>query len=228
MSVVVVGVDAQVVALLLARVAWLEDANTASESERARLEEQVGRLEAEHERLQGDLGRLRGARDRLEHANQRLRDAIEALRRAAKRQAAPLSKGDPNPKPKRAGRRAGAGYGARGTGERRSASTGSSPSSCPIVARVWRRGGRRAGRDPAGRGLPEPIGVITRFEVPIGRCASCGRRVQPRHPERTSDALGAAGAQLGARAVALASWLRTGLGSARARSPDCSASSAWR
>jgi transposase len=60
--------------------------------------------------------------------------------------------------------------------------------------------------------LPEPTPVVTRFEVPIGRCASCGRRVQPRHLEQTSDALGAAGAQLGPRAVALASWLSKGLG----------------
>jgi transposase len=46
----------------------------------------------------------------------------------------------------------------------------------------------------------------------VGRCRSCGRRVQPRHPEQTSDALGAAGAQLGPRAVALAAWLSKGLG----------------
>jgi len=36
--------------------------------------------------------------------------------------------------------------------------------------------------------------------------------VQPRHPAQTSDALGAAGAQLGPRAVALAAWLSKGLG----------------
>jgi len=52
--------------------------------------------------------------------------------------------------------------------------------------------------------LAAPAGVITRFEVPIGRWVVGGRRVQPRHPEQTSDALGAAGAQLGGRAVAFA------------------------
>jgi transposase len=36
--------------------------------------------------------------------------------------------------------------------------------------------------------------------------------VQPRHPAQTSDALGAAGTQLGPRAVALAAWLSKGLG----------------
>jgi transposase len=48
--------------------------------------------------------------------------------------------------------------------------------------------------------------------VHIGRCQVCHRRVQPRHPEQTSDALGAAAVQLGPRAVALAAWLSKGLG----------------
>ena len=41
---------------------------------------------------------------------------------------------------------------------------------------------------------------------------SCGRRVQGRHPRQTSDALGGAASQLGARAVALATELNKGLG----------------
>ena len=52
----------------------------------------------------------------------------------------------------------------------------------------------------------------TRFEVAIGRCGACRRRIQPRHPEQTSDALGAAGVQVGSRAVALAAWCDKGLG----------------
>ncbi len=61
--------------------------------------------------------------------------------------------------------------------------------------------------------LPPPqASVVCRYEVHIGRCRSCGRRVQPRHPEQTSDALGAAGVQLGPRAVALAAWCSKGLG----------------
>ena len=60
--------------------------------------------------------------------------------------------------------------------------------------------------------LPPARPLVTRFEVRIGRCRVCGRRVQPRHRAQTSDALGAAGAQLGPRAVALAAWLSKGLG----------------
>ena len=59
---------------------------------------------------------------------------------------------------------------------------------------------------------PPKATQITRFEVAIGRCGGCRRRIQPRHPEQTSDALGAAGVQVGSRAVALAAWCNKGLG----------------
>src|SRR4029450_1482458 len=60
--------------------------------------------------------------------------------------------------------------------------------------------------------LPPTPPLVTRYELQVGRCRACGRRVQPRHPGQTSDALGAAGTQVGPRAVALASWLSRGLG----------------
>jgi transposase len=60
--------------------------------------------------------------------------------------------------------------------------------------------------------VPPAQPLVTRFEVQVGRCCGGVRRVQPRHPAQTSDALGAAGAQLGPRAVALAAWLSKGLG----------------
>ena len=53
---------------------------------------------------------------------------------------------------------------------------------------------------------------MTRFRVHVGRCAGCDRRVQGRHPEQTSDALGAAGVQLGPRAKATAQFLHYQLG----------------
>jgi transposase len=54
--------------------------------------------------------------------------------------------------------------------------------------------------------------VVIRYDLQIGRCRGCRRRVQPRHPQQTSDALGAAGVQVGPRAVALAVWASKGLG----------------
>ncbi len=54
--------------------------------------------------------------------------------------------------------------------------------------------------------------VVTRFRVGVGRCRGCRRRVQGRHPEQVSDALGAAASQVGPRAMAWAAWLHYGLG----------------
>lgn len=58
----------------------------------------------------------------------------------------------------------------------------------------------------------EPVARSTQFRVSVGRCVSCRRRVQGRHPEQASDALGAAESQVGPGAKAWAAWLHYGLG----------------
>src|SRR6266508_1509826 len=188
------------------RLARLEDEN-------AGLREEQQRLEAERERLRGENERLRAERERLQGLNQRLRGEVEALRRAAKRQAAPFSKGDPTPNPKRSGRRPGAAYGTRA--HRRPPErvdevvTVGLPVCCPGCGGelMLERVATQHVED-----LPLTRTLTTRYQLHVGRCRSCGRRVQPRHPGQTSDALGAAGNQLGPRAVALAAWLSKGLG----------------
>jgi transposase len=55
--------------------------------------------------------------------------------------------------------------------------------------------------------LPPVRPIIRAFHVHIGQCQRCGRRVQGRHGLQTSDALGAAAAQLGPQAVATAAHL---------------------
>ena len=49
--------------------------------------------------------------------------------------------------------------------------------------------------------LPVVQPIVRRFNVEIGCCVACRHRVQGRHPLQTSDALGAAGVQLGPGAV---------------------------
>ena len=44
---------------------------------------------------------------------------------------------------------------------------------------------------------------VRRFDVHIGCCCRCGRRVQGRHPLQTTDVLGAASTHLGPQTVAL-------------------------
>ena len=59
--------------------------------------------------------------------------------------------------------------------------------------------------------LPPMRPVTTKFNVSVGHC-NCGKRVQGRHAEQTSDALGAASSQVGPSAKAWAAWLHYGLG----------------
>jgi transposase len=54
--------------------------------------------------------------------------------------------------------------------------------------------------------------IWRRFDIGIGHCGKCGKRVQGRDPRQTSDALGAAAVQLGPEALALAVKLNKGLG----------------
>ena len=209
------------------RIALLEDENAALQDRGLQLEGEQRRLEREQRRLreriddlEAERDRLQAESERLEQANARLRDQVEALRRAAKRQAAPFSRDDPTPHPKRAGRKVGA---AHGRHEHRQPPAPERvdrvvvvglPGCCPGC------GGELALERVAAQHveeLPEPRPLLIRYDVHIGRCRSCGRRVQPRHPEQTSDALGAAGCQLGPRAVAVASWLSKSLGISAAK-----------
>jgi transposase len=185
------------------------------------LRERVAVVEAECQAVRADRDRLVGEVERLSADNQGLRARVgelvarvEELRRAGKRQAAPFSKDRPHPRPRRPGRKPGAAYGRharRPVPERvdRVVAVGL-PSVCPWCGGelVVERAASQYQED-----LPPPAqSEICRYQVQIGRCRTCRRRVQPRHPEQTSDALGAAGVQLGPRAVALAAWASKGLG----------------
>ena len=54
--------------------------------------------------------------------------------------------------------------------------------------------------------------MVRQFNVAIGRCRKCGRRVPSRHPLPTSDALGAAKVPLGPEALPLAALLNKRMG----------------
>jgi hypothetical protein len=54
--------------------------------------------------------------------------------------------------------------------------------------------------------------IWRRFDIAIGRCCRCRRRVQGRDRRQTSDALGAAAVQLGPEALALGVKMNKGLG----------------
>lgn len=170
----------------------------------ARLEEQRRELEEEIAELQRDRERLRRERDRLEAELRRLAAALVVAQRAGKRQAAPFSKGAPVAQPRRSGRRAGRRYGRQGyrppPPHVDETITVTLPTACPAC------GGALAETrvaDQFQEDLPLVRPQVRRFRIHIGHCRGCGRRVQGRHPQQTSDALGAARTQMGPRAVAL-------------------------
>jgi transposase len=154
--------------------------------------------------LEADLRRSEAERQRLRRENEKLKDDLEAARRAVHRQAAPFSRGTRVAVPQRPGRKPGAAYGVRAQRPRPlvvdETHTAPLPATCPDCAAVVRpvRVAVQYQED-----LPVQRPVVRRFEVHIGECAGCQRRIQGRHPLQTSDALGAAAAQLGPEAVAL-------------------------
>jgi transposase len=142
-----------------------------------------------------------------------LRRIIEELRGAGKRQAGPFSKGPPKPQPKRPGRKPGDDYGkqfSRAEPERIDEThTAPLPAACPHC------GGRHVAPTHTAEQFQTEVVcqvVQRKFVVHVGQCRACGQRVQGRHPLQTSDALGAARVQLGARAHALIAWLNKRLG----------------
>lgn len=170
-------------------------------------------LYREIDRLRGELEESERARERLKRENERLKKELDAARRAGKRQAAPFSKGAPTPRTKPPGRRVGRRHGRHG---HRPPPTQIDetidvplPPSCPAC------GGELTETRVAVQcqeDLPIVRPHVRRFEVHVGCCRDCGRRVQGRHPLQTTDALGAASTHLGPHAVALIVLLNKYLG----------------
>jgi transposase len=157
-----------------------------------------------YEDLLENLRQLQRQVEALQAENARLRGELDDARRAGKRQAAPFSKGPPAAQPKRPGRKAGDAHGRHGhrppppPDQIDEAHQALLPDACPHC------GGALVEIEVAAQyqtDVPRRP-VVRRFDIHRGRCRDCGRRVQGRHPLQTSDALGAAAAQLGPDAQA--------------------------
>ena len=138
---------------------------------------------------------------------------MAAARRAGFRQAAPFAKDRPQGRGRRPGRRAGTQYGRKACRPRPArvdqTLEAPVPTACPDC------GGSVEVTHVASQyqeEIPEVRPIVRRFDIEVGRCSQCRRRVQGRHALQTSDALGAAGAQLGPGVVALVVELHTEMG----------------
>jgi transposase len=164
------------------------------------------------DRAERQIQRQQREIEQLKEENERLRRELEAALRASKRQAAPHSRGAPTRNPKRPGRKPGRHYGRQ---------------ACrPIPARVDERiTVPLPERCPHCGGGVEPEScetqyqeeivrrtLVRRFDIAVGRCHECQRRVQGRHQLQTSDAVGVGSVQLGPEALTLAAILNKQMG----------------
>jgi len=169
--------------------------------------ELVQQLEAAYALIAKQATHIAGLEARIAELEQQLDDH----QRRGKRQATPFSKGAPKAEPKTPGRKQGhlAVHRPKPTRITRTLEA-ALPPQCPQCGGAVIEDSVRAQYQ---EDMPRPIAtVITQFNVHIGHCANCARRVQGRHPEQTSDALGSAAVQLGPNVLALGAELKHDLG----------------
>jgi transposase len=140
----------------------------------------------------------------LEAQVERLTHLLEQQQRAGRRQAAPFAKGPPQPEPKKPGRKPGKDYGRKAhrppppLEQIDEVHEAPLPDACPAC-------GGRIDETHIDHQYQVEIPrrpIYRQFNVHVGHCRACRRRVQGRHPLQTSDALGAAASQLGPDAQA--------------------------
>ena len=163
-----------------------------------------------HKGVHRQNGGLQRQIERLERENEHLKQQLGAERRAGRRQAAPFAKKRPQGRGGRPGRRPGARYGRQG---RRPCPArvdetiaAPAPTSCPDCGGAVEVTGAASQYQ---EDLPPVRPLVRRFDIEVGHCSQCRRRIQGRHALQTSDALGAARAQLGPGVVALVVELHT-------------------
>jgi transposase len=145
----------------------------------------------------------------LEERVAQLERLLENATRAQKRQAAPFSKGTPKQDPQKPGRKPGDHYGPKAHRPLPEEKPDEIidvplPEQCPEC-------GGPAEEDHVDHQFQVEIPrqpLVRRFDIHVGRCRRCGRRLQPRHPLQTSNATGAAASQLGPDLQALMALMK--------------------
>jgi transposase len=175
------------------------------------LEQEREQLEREREQLQRERARLEREQERLRQENEKLKRQLEEAQRAAKRQAAPFSRGTRNRNPKTPGRKPGLAYGQH---YRKPIPYNVDQVIVVPAPKHCRCGGKLEVERIEAQYQQEIVRQTfwRRFDIPICRCRRCHKRVQGRDPRQTSDALGAAAVQLGPEALALGVEMNKGMG----------------
>jgi transposase len=170
----------------------------------AQLRQQIAEMQEDYRRLQRRLARIKKDNDRL-------RAELDEMRRQSHRQANPFCRAKLKKRKKKPGRRRGHAANLRPTPK---------PEHINRVVNVPCRLCPDCGVPLVDPGqvvqyqtdLPPIVPIITQFTIETGFCPCCRQRVQGRHAEQTSDAIGAAGNTLGPVVLTMAAELKHRLG----------------
>lgn len=167
--------------------------------------------------------------DQLLRENQQLRDLvvrlqarIDELERAAKRQAAPFSKGPPKRRPKKPGRKAGEQHGQHAHRPPPPPASIDEKLDAPLPEQCPDCGGDVV-EDHLDQQFQTEIPrkpIVREFTIHCGHCNHCGKSLRGRHPLQTSDATGAAQSQLGPDAQAAIVYLNKRAGMSHGKIAD--------
>lgn len=174
--------------------------------------QELEQAERQIEKQQREIERLNRERERLNREIERLRKELEAALRAGKRQAAPHSRGNRKEHPQRPGRKPGRKYGKHACRRTPSRVDEIIPVPLPPQCPHCRGGVEWQGHEPQYQEEIVRRTVVRRFDIAVGCCRRCGRRVQGRHRLQTSDAVGVGAVQIGPEALALAAILNKQMG----------------
>lgn len=145
---------------------------------------------------------------------EQLRKQIEELQRKSRRQASPFSRNQPQPNPKRPGRKPGQG----------SFTNRSAPLEQPTDIQVPATTPEQCPHCGGGVDLvkietatvtdipPIPAPVVTRYAVPVCRCRKCGKSVRGQAPGLAPDQAGATAHRMGPGVMAMAHLLHYDVG----------------
>jgi transposase len=169
-------------------------------------------------RLRNQQERTQRRCDTLEEIVAKLSVRVEELERSEKRQACPFAKERPKRARKKPGRKSGDAHGP--TDSRPKPDRIDRFLDAPVADECPCCGGEVVLDGVANQiqwDLPPVQPIVTQFNIEVGHCRDCRRRVQGRHPEQTSDALGAASHQVGPNVIALATHLNKIMGASYAK-----------
>jgi transposase len=161
-----------------------------------------------YEELLQENSELRRQVEKQERRIAQLEKIIEELRRGGKRQAGPFSKGEPKSDPQTPGRKPGERYGKRAGRPVPEQVDETIAVNGPLACEICNGPVHVAGEERQYQiDLAEIRPQTTEFVLQVCECTQCGHRMKGRHPRQTSQAVGAAGVQIGPGVISLATYL---------------------